>query len=203
MSADVPDSAELELLRSEGAFVRTAWLPARVAEEAASACRQVQGFEAAGVGRGADRRMERTIRGDKRVWIDPAAPPPGLAPVVEALEAVREHLNREAMLGLSRTELQLARYPGEGARYQRHRDSFRGQQGRRVTAIFYLNPGWQPAHGGSLRLHPEGRPPIEVAPLLNTLLVFLSEEVEHEVLPSFAARYALTAWWSGSQLFSP
>ena len=65
-----------------------------------------------------------------------------------------------------------------------------------MTFIYYLNDAWLPAHGGCLRLHvsPE---PVDVPPRLNSLVVFLSEQVEHEVLSSFADRWALTAWWSG------
>jgi hypothetical protein len=63
-----------------------------------------------------------------------------------------------------------------------------------VTAIYYANPVWCPEDGGALRLHgDEG--PIDVAPILDRLLVFLSERVEHEVLPAVTPRRAVTAWF--------
>jgi len=36
-----------------------------------------------------------------------------------------------------------------------------------------------------------------VEPTLDRLVVFLSERIEHEVLPSQAPRLALTAWFYG------
>ena len=93
-------------------------------------------------------------------------------------------------------DLQLAHYPGGGERYVRHRDAFQGQSNRRVTAIYYANLDWRPEHGGLLRLHlEEGTQDVE--PTLDRLVVFLSERVEHEVLPSHAPRLALTAWFYG------
>ena len=39
-----------------------------------------------------------------------------------------------------------------------HFDSDEAVDGRRLSAIFYLNPGWKPEHGGQLRLLPFGEP---------------------------------------------
>lgn len=192
---------DLDRLASHGFFLRPRWLPESVAAAARSAVQELGGFSPAGIGRGEDQRLEHTVRSDERLWIDPAQPPEGLLPVLSAFDQLRQWLNQQAQLGLQRTELQLARFGPGGTLYQRHKDSFRGSQGRRVTAIYYLNPDWRPEHGGALRLHPEGQAPLEVPPALNTLVVFLSERVEHEVLPNFSPRYALTAWWSGAQLF--
>ena len=63
-----------------------------------------------------------------------------------------------------------------------------------MTAIYYANPAWRPEDGGVLRLH-GGDGPLDVAPVLDRLLVFLSERVEHEVLPARAPRCAVTAWF--------
>ncbi|CAI7768170.1 unnamed protein product, partial [Closterium sp. NIES-54] len=49
---------------------------------------------------------------------------------------------------------QLACYPGNGARYARHTDRSPSSPHRRVTALYYLNPAWDPASmGGNLRLY--------------------------------------------------
>ena len=42
-------------------------------------------------------------------------------------------------------------YPANGTRYVRHVDNQAGN-GRVLTTILYLNPDWQEAHAGSLRL---------------------------------------------------
>ena len=58
----------------------------------------------------------------------------------------------------SRSKAMCACYPGGGARYVRHCDnscdSGHGERcnGRRLTAIVYLNEGWAPLDGGELRL---------------------------------------------------
>jgi SM-20-related protein len=76
-----------------------------------------------------------------------------------------------------------------------------------VTAIYYVNPGWRPEDGGALRLHAQGTDgadatdaatsaeAVDLAPLLDRLIVFLSERVEHEVLPTKSTRWAVTAWF--------
>ena len=65
---------------------------------------------------------------------------------------------------------------------------------RRLTAIYYLNPGWQPARGGELALYTPAGTRI-VAPVLDRLVVFIADEVEHEVMPSLHERWAITAWY--------
>jgi SM-20-related protein len=148
----------------------------------------------AGIGRGGDRRREDEVRGDETAWL--RADEPGFSALWERFEVLRQSLSRDAYLGLSRFEVQLARYAGSGERYVRHRDAFAGPGNRRVTAILYLNPGWRPDHGGLLRLHVEERP-VDLEPMLDRLVVFLSERIEHEVLPAYAPRYAATAWYYG------
>ena len=153
-------------------------------------------LQPARMGHGAARWLDVTERGDELMWIDPATAPASLHCLRDRLEALRLHLNRDAYLGLRRFDLQLAQYRLHGARYARHADAFRVQTRRRLTAIYYVNPRWIPAHGGVLRLYtPDG--PRDVEPLLDRMVLFLSEQVEHEVLPSFALRTALTAWFYG------
>jgi Rps23 Pro-64 3,4-dihydroxylase Tpa1-like proline 4-hydroxylase len=87
----------------------------------------------------------------------------------------------------------------------RHTDRSETSPARRVTAILYLNPGWEPAsHGGQLCLYSAGgqgtassaavpggfaagEPAVVVAPLSSRLVVFESG-IPHEVLPAHACR---------------
>jgi SM-20-related protein len=137
----------------------------------------------AAVGRG---RVDG-VRGDRIAWLDDQG----------RFEALRRQLNDDLWLGLTRFELQAACYE-KGAAYPRHRDAISrlelGGPSRRVTAIWYLNPEW--SSGGELRLHLDGGP-LEIAPMLDRLVVFLSEKLEHEVLPAAAQRWAVTAWYYG------
>jgi hypothetical protein len=53
-----------------------------------------------------------------------------------------------------------------------------------VTAIFYLNDGWTPDHGGKLRLYPfPEAPPVDVAPLAGRLVLFSSTQMHHRWRP--------------------
>mgnify|MGYP002630721698 CR=1 FL=1 len=85
----------------------------------------------------------------------------------------------------------LASYP-PGAYYRRHLDSYAGKDiPRYLTVLLYL--GWAPQEGGQLRCHlPTGVRDIE--PIPGRVVVFYSQEVEHEVLCSLGRRLALTLW---------
>lgn len=189
-------TADVETLGTAGFVVGHGFLGAPLAMKArAAALEQVaQGaLRRAGIRRGADHALNDAVRGDSITWLDETC-----AGVMKEVwlrfDALRLQLNELAWLGLRRTELQLAHYPGTGARYQRHLDSFPGSDNRRMTAIVYLNPSWQPEHGGRLKLFVE--PQQHVDPTLDTFIVFRSEFLEHEVLPSYADRLAVTAWYS-------
>nr|WP_211193811.1 2OG-Fe(II) oxygenase [Pyxidicoccus fallax] len=182
-----------------GYFIRSTFLGesrARVVRDAVQARVEAGGLKPAGIRRGADLTRNSAVRGDLIDWVLPEPGTP-LGELWEGYRALGEALSTGAYLGLGRFDLQLACYPGGGAHYARHRDAFPGQSNRRATAIWYANAGWEPAHGGVLRLYPEDSAPVDVPPVLDTLVVFLSERIEHEVLPAFAPRLALTAWYYG------
>ena len=147
------------------------------------------------VGRGAERQAAPTVRGDHTRWIDPHAPPPGLAPLMACFHAVRDAVNAAAWLGLDRMDVQLAAYPA-GAAYDRHLDAFRGRGSRRLTAIWYANPGWTDEDGGALALW-RGEAADTLSPTLDRLVIFLSDRVPHAVQPARKVRRAATAWFHG------
>ena len=88
-------------------------------------------------------------------------------------------------------------YPGGGARYVKHRDALPYKAGRKLTVIYYLNAHWQPGHGGELCIWPADdehtETPEVVEPRADRLVIFISS-LEHEVLPAWRPRYALTTW---------
>jgi SM-20-related protein len=190
---------DVRALAEPGVLVRDGWLGQTAASAVLGEVEAVVRagvLRPAGLSRGAHHRVDPETRGDAIGWLAPETAGPALARLLAAFDALREALNREAFLGLARTDIQLARYPGGGAGYRRHRDAFPGRSNRRVTALYYLNPAWQPAHGGLLRCHLDGGP-LDVEPVADRLVCFLSERVEHEVLPAFAPRLAVTAWFYG------
>ncbi len=145
------------------------------------------------------------VRGDLTTFLDEAALADGFVDVVAALHRVQMALREQAWLTLHRREFQLGCFPGGGAGYTRHRDAFRGAVGvmghRRVTVVLWLNPQWEPEHGGCLRCYHHDSDDddgafVDVEPLLGRAIVFMSEQIEHAVLPSFASRFALTLWLS-------
>jgi SM-20-related protein len=155
-------------------------------------------LEPAGMGSGPVRHRDALHRGDEITWLERQQSGPILALLCRCFDQLGEDLRRCAYLDLRGFDLQLARYRGDGVRYVRHRDAFSVHPRRRVTAIYYLNPGWRSEHGGELRVYESGVAPREVAPLLDRCVVFLSERLEHEVRPCFAERFALTAWFAGA-----
>ena len=193
--------AEIHALHEPGWFIRDGVLGPRSAigiHHAVEALAAAGRLRPAGLSRGATHRVDGAVRGDAITWIDPGEVPPEFAGLWAIFLALRDALNREAYLGLDRMEVQVARYPGGGAAYGRHHDAFPappgGRPNRRVTAIYYANLAWGPENGGVLRLH-GGAGPVDVAPVLDRLLVFQSERVEHEVLPARMPRCAVTAWF--------
>jgi SM-20-related protein len=204
VDAFLPTDDEVRLLGEQGYFLRRTCRGEAAARQAAA---QVDTLARAGLlvpaalSRGATRRHDASLRGDLTGWLTPAHTGPGLSALRAGFTALGEALNAQAYLGLGRHDVQLALYPGGGARYVRHRDAFASGAGsrganRRLTAITYLNAAWEPAHGGCLRLFTDAGE-VDVPPRLDTLVVFLSERLEHEVLPAFAPRLAATAWYYG------
>jgi SM-20-related protein len=146
----------------------------------------------AGVGRAASHRREAALRGDSILWLDPEGTPSECA-LLERMDALRIALNRELLLGLHELEAHYAAYP-PGRGYARHRDRFRDDDARVLSMVIYLNADWPDDAGGELRLHlPEGMR--DVAPRLGTSVFFLSDEIEHEVLPAQRERLSIAGWF--------
>ena len=148
----------------------------------------------AGVGRGSDRTLRTDIRGDRIRWLDEAAPDPAFEPVRRALETLRVALNRELALGALEFEGHYALYPA-GARYARHKDRFRDDDARVLSIVLYLNDGWRADDGGALRLFLDERNTIDVVPAAGTLVAFLADRFDHEVLPANRPRVSVTGWF--------
>lgn len=196
---------DFEALAAGDVVVRADWLGSALARavhaEAMERLSGVGALSTTGVGRGRGWRPGEGVRGDEILWIDPApaaeraagGAPSALAALLQRLDLLRRALSLGLRIGLARTELQLARYSRPGSGYLPHRDALRGGT-RRMTAVYYLNPDWKPEHGGVLRAHLAGSRR-DIEPRLDHLVLFAAEQVEHEVLPVFHPRLALTAWF--------
>jgi SM-20-related protein len=154
-------------------------------------------FKKAAVGKGDQKQVRTEIRSDEVLWMDPTALSPLQAIFWEKIEELKQVLNRRCFLGLKSFEGHFARYP-IGSFYKRHVDQFHAVPHRIVTVILYLNESWTEADGGQLRMYfpqEDGSERVEdVLPLGGRLVVFLSEEIPHEVLPTQKERISITGW---------
>ena len=69
---------------------------------------------------------------------------------------------------------------------------------RKISAVYYLNPGWRPEDGGELLIRPGTSNEVIVQPELDRLVLFWSDSVEHKVgatASSAPPRLALSFWF--------
>jgi len=151
-------------------------------------------FFPGGIGRGSAHLKNSFVRANKICWIsaDSEAGRQWLAWVDE----LQVFLNRRLFLGLFSFESHFAHYP-PGGFYRRHYDAFKGESNRKLSIVAYLNSNWIQDDGGELIIYRDGsdKEGIRVLPLMGTLVVFLSEEFPHEVLPTNRDRYSIAGWF--------
>lgn len=151
---------------------------------------------AARVGRGGQLRQDSGVRGDRIGWLEPDDEAACVRTLLARLDELRGALNEQLFLGLAEIEAHFAHYP-PAARYQRHRDRFSSDDARTLSAVIHLGDPWTAEHGGELRLYidsPDGETSIDLAPHPGQLVLFLSGEIEHEVLPTRRDRYSVACW---------
>ena len=145
---------------------------------------------------------------------------PHFSAVLGTMEAtVRSHISESSVLNLSsKVSVQLAVYPGDGkSGYPQHCDVSGACSAdqedfavldpdqvlqRLLTAVYYMTPpDWSSENdGGHLRLFVGGSA-YDAAPLSNRCIMFRSDKVLHEVLPSKRRnRVAVTMWFYGRKL---
>lgn len=158
----------------------------------------------AGFGQGEKRTISNKIRGDSIHWLERDE----LPSLDLQLEQWMRSLNENLFLGLSDWETHFAAYP-PGAGYDRHVDQRTTEFGHRqaafervVSFVIYLNSGWQSDDGGELVIYSDSSDVlgVRIAPRLGQAVMFLSEGVQHEVLPSKRSRWSLTGWFLRSTL---
>ncbi|HGY9623919.1 2OG-Fe(II) oxygenase [Pseudomonas juntendi] len=180
------------------------FVPAALTRVLAAECRQrsAEGeLSPASVGRGIGQEVRETIRGDHIQWIEPGQSE-ACDRYLDIMEGLRQALNQGLYLGLEDFECHFALYP-QGAFYRRHLDRFRDDDRRAVSVVLYLNENWQPEDGGQLRMFLADGVEHDVQPEAGTLVVFLSGDIPHEVLPAGRERLSLTGWFRrrGNDLF--
>lgn len=207
MDADLPGRSEggpsntvsgiAEALANRGWSVAPAFLDPRDTGRLACECLErwrTGQFRHARIGHGRTLQLRPEIRNDQVNWLDPAHPSRAQRRYFDALERLRLAINSCLYLGLFEFEGHFTVY-SPGASYQRHLDQFAGVRQRAVSCILYLNEDWQTADGGALRLYPAPERTEDVLPAGGTLVSFLSDRLEHEVLPARRQRLSITGWF--------
>lgn len=181
-------------LEQKGYAILPDALPTDIAEGLLNHLSQLEedAFHGAQIGRGQEQMQNQFVRRDQIHWIDRG--PPQAAPWLDWTDQLKSYLNRRLFLGLFSFESHFAHYR-PGAFYRKHLDAFRGESNRVLTLVTYLNKGWQPDQGGELVLYDEQQELCRVAPGFGTLIVFLSEDFPHEVLPADRDRYSVAGWF--------
>ncbi|MBN9024822.1 MAG: 2OG-Fe(II) oxygenase [Rhizobiales bacterium] len=150
---------------------------------------------AAAVGREGGRRQAAEIRRAAIRWFDGSTTTERR--LLDVAEQLRIAINRRLFLGLFDFECNFIAYP-TGGFYGRHLDSLSGARNRVVSMVIYLDAGWQADYGGILRLWEtteEDAGTMEVVPQAGRIVLMMSEEIPHEVLPAHRPRHAVAGWW--------
>jgi SM-20-related protein len=172
------------------------FLPPELMRSLAAECKQLHEqdiLKLARVGSGNTPTLQTQIRGDKIAWLQ-TGQSTACDTYLLMMEQVRVLINENLYLGLEEYETHFAFYT-PGASYQQHRDRFNDNDARTISVVIYLNENWETEQGGALRLHPQGLATQDIAPMASRMVVFLSAEMLHEVLPATRDRMSLTGWF--------
>lgn len=154
-------------------------------------------FRLAGIGKGESFAIKPEIRSDKVLWMDESLLTPLQEVYWDKMEKLRTAINQRCYLGLKSFEAHFAMYP-QGSFYLRHLDQFQSVSYRIVSVVLYLNDTWDESDGGELRMYytrPDGIEDfLDFFPVGGRVVVFLSGEVPHEVLPTNKERISITGW---------
>jgi SM-20-related protein len=149
-------------------------------------------FKKAGIGSKQSLQIQEGIRGDYIKWLDKADSPEAIKVYLNRLQELTQYLNQALFLSLKDFEVHMTVYP-EGSFYQRHLDQFKKNDHRKLSVILYLNPDWKEEQGGQLRMYLSDRTK-DFLPITGRLVIFRSDEIEHEVLPATRERLSITGW---------
>ncbi|GAA4310675.1 2OG-Fe(II) oxygenase [Pontixanthobacter gangjinensis] len=154
-------------------------------------------FKKAAIGNRTNEVIEKSIRGDFILWINEAEA--GLAENIyfKKINSLVNYLNRTCFMGILTKEFHYAVYP-EGTFYKRHLDTFQNDGRRKLSMVCYLNDeNWKPENGGELAIYTNKdgvEEQVNVYPFPGRVVIFESQELEHEVKPVKVPRLSITGW---------
>jgi SM-20-related protein len=159
-----------------------------------------ENFKRAGIGRAKDHIINNFIRTGEICWITNNNE--ASCAWIKWVESLQTFLNRRLFLGLFSFESHFAHY-AKGDFYKKHKDAFKGENNRVLSVVVYLNQDWCADDGGELVIYNKkfsassivDHSKTTVIPSFGTIVVFLSEEFPHEVLPAKRDRYSIAGWF--------
>lgn len=159
-----------------------------------------ENYKQAGIGRAEEYAISDFIRTDEISWISSNSK--ATCAWIKWTTSLRSHLNRRLFLGLFSFESHFSHYT-KGDFYKKHKDAFKGENNRVISVVVYLNKNWFVSDGGELVIYDSQLSTASIAsnsiatvtPSLGTIVVFLSEEFPHEVLPAKNDRYSIAGWF--------
>lgn len=146
----------------------------------------------AGVGSLSQFELNKKVRGDEIFWLERNDEHPATSAFFFKIDQFIQELNRTFFLSLCDAEFHFAHYP-PGGHYGKHLDQFKGRNNRQISVILYLNSQWKEGDGDELKIFRDNENEI-IKPLGNRLVIFRSDTVWHEVLPTHQSRKSLTGW---------
>ena len=144
--------------------------------------------------------VQQTIfRHDSIYWLDEHSPNTATQAYFAQIALLKTALNQQLFMNLHDMETHLAAYPIGGV-YLKHLDQLKQTtdaptQVRQLSSVLYLNDNWQAHEGGELRLHLNESEHLDISPTAGKLVLFLSSQFWHEVLPATRNRISLTGWF--------
>lgn len=190
------------MLEHEGYAELVAQLPEDLLNSlAAGAAQRFQDRQFRAAGTGKDAQVRSSVRSDSICWLGAAALSTTESSLLLYWERLRQVLNQALYLGLNDWEGHYSCYP-PGASYQTHLDRFSNDDRRVLSTVLYLNRDWRDGDGGELVLHHEPPcQPVSIKPTWGKVIIFLSAEIPHEVMPTVATRWSIAGWYKRQALF--
>lgn len=154
-------------------------------------------FRKSAIGNQANEQVIGAIRGDFILWMDEEHATAEEGVFFDRINDFLSYMNRTCFMGLAEKEFHYAVYP-PGTYYKRHLDTFKNDSRRKLSVVTYLNDeNWQPEYGGELTIYIDdngSEKAIDIYPVSGRVVVFESQQLEHEVKPVKRDRLSITGW---------
>lgn len=147
-----------------------------------------------GFGNKSDFERDQRVRGDKINWIERHSTNAFELIYLEKVEKFILYLNKTCFTSIKSFESHYSSYEKKSF-YKRHIDQFKSEKGRQFSIVLYLNQEWKEEDGGLLSLYPEARGQVNISPLGGRMVLFRSDEMEHEVHASSTRDRRSIAGW--------